>query len=334
MLAAERQARVSRRDSWDAEVYAFLLWTQWLFGYALPLRHTVVLNLDETAVPYQLTGLYGNVVPVRARSAASSLLYERVSRRSTRGHLTVVSVISADATLQRYVPQFILPKDASLSNMEKGMLLELPSPIHYVSGTGGWVTSVIMKGLLTVLRRAVRSVRPEHHIVVALDAANQHIAADVLAHAARLQVHLLLIPARMTHLLQPLDSHVFGCFKRDLLEAHCAVRGQHPSGCLPAGAWIPILASAISRNFVERHWADAMASNGLTGDLSRVRQRVLAHIPGCLPLPLRPPSAAEMDSMAGRHRRTLCAAVLRRAQAIGDARSAAAAAAAAGEVLS
>ena len=213
MLSAERQARVSRRDVCDAEVYAFLLWTQWLFGYALPLRHTVVLNLDETAVPYQLTGLYGNVVPVRARSAASSLLYERVSRRSMRGHLTVVSVISADATLQRCVPQFILPKDASLSNMEKGMLLELPSPIHYVSGTGGWVTSVIMKGLLTVLRRAVRSVRPEHHIVVALDAANQHIAADVLAHAARLQVHLLLIPARMTHLLQPLDSHVFGCFE-------------------------------------------------------------------------------------------------------------------------
>ena len=47
------------------------------------------------------------------------------------------------------------------------------------------VTSIIMKDFLTRLRRALRLHRPEHHILVALDAASQHSPSDALFHAAR-----------------------------------------------------------------------------------------------------------------------------------------------------
>ena len=90
------------------------------------------------------------------------------------------------------------PKETALSTAQKITLASLAPRVVYVPATSGWVTSVIMKDLLTRPRRALRSHRPEHHIVVALDAANHHLPNDVLCHAARLQIHLLLIPARLT----------------------------------------------------------------------------------------------------------------------------------------
>jgi len=310
-----------------------MIWSHWLFHHALPLGACVVLNLDETAVPYQMTGFHGNVIRAAGNSRAAALLYERVPRRDTRGHLTLVSVISADPALQAHLPQFLLPKDAALSTAQKHMLANLAPPVVYVPATSGWVTSVIMKDLLTRLRRAVRVHRPDHHIVVALDAANQHISNDVLSHAARLQIHLLLIPARLTHLLQPLDTHVFGPFKRSLQEGHCIMRGQQPDGILPPRAWITILDNTVRQHFVNRPWASAMVCNGLTGDTSALRPKLLDILRGLFPLPLRPPSPTEMDQLAGRHRVSLCAKLIRNAASIGSARVAAAAAAAAGEAI-
>ena len=109
-----------------------------------------------------------------------------------------MSVISSDATLQAHLPQFLLPKETALSTAQKITLASLAPRVVYVPATSGWVASVIMKGFLTRLRRALRLHRPEHQIVVALDAANQHSPSDALCHAARLQIRLLLIPARLT----------------------------------------------------------------------------------------------------------------------------------------
>ena len=52
-----------------------MTWSQWLFKHALPLGACVVLNLDETAVPYQRTGFHGNVIRAAGNSPAASLLY-------------------------------------------------------------------------------------------------------------------------------------------------------------------------------------------------------------------------------------------------------------------
>ena len=66
-------------------MYAFMIWSQWLFKHALPLGACVVLNLDETAVPYQVTGLHGNVIRAAGDSPPASLLYECVRHVETLG---------------------------------------------------------------------------------------------------------------------------------------------------------------------------------------------------------------------------------------------------------
>ena len=99
--------------------------------------------------------------------------------------------------VRAHLPQLVLPKETALSSAEEHVGESAP-PVMYVPGTSGWVTSVTMKGFLTRLRCAARLRRPEHHIAVALDSDNEYLSKDVLCHAARLQIHLLLIPARLT----------------------------------------------------------------------------------------------------------------------------------------
>ena len=88
-------------------------------------------------------------------------------------------------------------------------------PLEYWIGTGGWVTSEVMKNILTRLRAAVRLTRGNARILLWMDAASQHVGIDVLNHAARLQI-VLVLPAGLTWLMQPLDVYVFAKLKTAL----------------------------------------------------------------------------------------------------------------------
>ena len=99
-------------------------------------------------------------------------------------------------------------------------------------GTDGWITSANFPAVLTYIRREFLRLRPLHEIVVVMDCAAQHCATNVIQHCRRLRLHVLLVPARFTWLLHPLDAHVFGNLKRRL-----AVRaGLCAFWCSRAGA--------------------------------------------------------------------------------------------------
>jgi hypothetical protein len=71
------------------------------------------------------------------------------------------------------------------------------------------MTSSILKQVFTIYRREIRAVRPNADIVMVSDVASQHVTREVFMHLNRLNLHTLLVPAGMTWLLQPLDTHVF-----------------------------------------------------------------------------------------------------------------------------
>ena len=72
--------------------------------------------------------------------------------------------------------------------------------------------------------------------MLVMDAASQHLAADVVAHAARRHIMILLLPARLTWLLQPLDTHVFAPPKR--VAAQQATQAAHAEGILAPTEWV------------------------------------------------------------------------------------------------
>ena len=293
------------------EVSTFMLWGQWLHNRVFSGQPVVTVNLDESPLERQIAGRHGNVLSLPSESASRRHLVERIPRHDTHSHTTLVACVCDDPVLQTVLPQFFLPKDSILRVAEKERFRAMSPPLTYVEGSSGWVTSANFCGILTTLRRVILHYRPGASVLVVMDAASQHLSADVLNHCARLRLSILPVPGRLTYLLQPLDSHVFATLKRELQLAQAEQRLRSTSGRLPPTAWITIMETVVRRVLCERTWVTSLRENGVLGDMSAVRPALAVHLAGSLPLPLRPPTPEEVLQMIGRNRRDLPGRLLR-----------------------
>jgi hypothetical protein len=197
------------------------------------------------------------------------------------------------------MPQILLTRDGSLSRLERTRLAALPPPLQWLPGTNGWVTNENMPTILTLLRRAIRRQRPHAEVVIVMDSASQHTSDAVLRHTSLISVHLVLVPAGLTWLLQPLDTHVFATLKRVLASLQQQARAARLPGPLPPGLWLDILREAVLDVLVRRDWSASFAANGLTGDSMGLRGRISSLLGASLPLPMTPPATEALQDLVG-----------------------------------
>ena len=199
-----------------------------------------------------------------------------------------------------------------LTAAERGRLQHLEAPLTWLRGTNGWMTRHILCQIMTSVRRTVRRHCPGHEMVLLLDSAPQHVHVDVLAHAARLQMHIVFVPSKTTWLLQPLDTHVFGPLKT-VVHAHQLVqRAEHQHGHLPGGAWLDALQAGVQDIFLRRSWEHAFRDNGLL-EHSRPTRTMLANVCGpVFPVPRTPPETETLQRLVGRNVERLAARALSR----------------------
>ena len=138
-----------------------------------------------------------------------------------------------------------------------------------------------------------------------------HTADNVLTHCSRLGIHICLTPGGMTHLCQPLDSHVYATFKKTLAEAQERKRGGHPHGILIGSEWSKILSQSIKSTLVDRSWSTAFAENGMAASFESLRPRITDLVCVHFPLPPGPPDELDIETIVGRTRERLREQVLR-----------------------
>ena len=289
------------------EAALMLQWAEWLRKCVLGGRETIFVNLDETPMAKQMKARRGYVCEVIGTVASD--WHARITTRDSRSHATLMAAVCDDAELQRHLPQLLLTKDETLTRAEKTALAALPLPIRWLRGTSGWMTSALCKQVFTIYRRAIRAVRPNADIVMVFDVASQHVTRDVLMHLNRLNMHTLLIPAGMTWLLQPLDTHVFSTLKRSLHDLQSRGRGESPLGILPACSWIRIAGAAIKDVLVDRDWTHSLRGNGLHSQVVPLRPTLANFFHEVFPLPPFPLSSAQMKDLLNRptmERRDAC----------------------------
>ena len=291
-------------------MHVFAVWAQWLRNSLAADNDLVFINLDETSVERLVPHRFGNVVRVPREGAGAAAVYERISRRDTHGHLTLVGLVTATAELQQYLPQLLLPKDANLSVAERAAFAAVPAPLEWFRGSAGWVTAANFPAILTRIRRAVHGRRPRCVIVLVLDCAPQHLADNIINHARRLRIVLLYVPARLTWLLQPLDTHVFALLKRRLHALQLDARGDSVDGVLHGTEWLGLLCQAVQEVMARANWSAAFAGNGVSAGPATMRGRVLEFLSATLPLPLRAPTHAEVLEVIGGRRPLLPAKLL------------------------
>ena len=303
------------------QVAILFMWVQWLMLHVLRGRRTVTVNIDETSIVRQTANRRGYMLSSKGEAGFS--WHARIGTRDSRGHATLLAAVTDCAALQSHLPQFLLTKDSALTNVDKNRLRSMPASIRWVQGSDGWITIVNLKPLLTLLRRCVRAQQPDAEIILIMDCASQHTNRGLLMHAARLGLHVVLVPAGCTWLLQPLDTHVFAVLKTCLSEQQTLRRGGALAGVLPNGVWVDIVAHAVQTVIVDRNWAHTFGANGLASTLVQLRPRISDILGYRLPLPLRSPTSPELDVLVGRHRTDLRDAVLRASERLSQLAAAA-----------
>ena len=79
----------------------------------------------------------------------------------------------------------------------------------------GWSTaSVFREYLETHFLKHVKRDNENQPVLLILDGHTRHTSPDMIKFAQSKQIHLFVLPAHTSHVLQPLDVAVFGPFKR------------------------------------------------------------------------------------------------------------------------
>ena len=304
----------------------FLRWMRHVLVDRLCGQPVVVVNMDETFL--------NNIKPwkkgvVLQRGSGEHCHEGGIRKDPTMGRTSLLASVCSQAAVQRLFPQIRLPR---------GRLGKLPcepirqayhsagAPQEAVHGTSGWNTSLTMKYYLKSLRRAVQRGAPGHAAVLVMDCCPSHLAADVLGHAQRLGVSIVIIPARLTWLMQPLDTHVFAHLKRKIRNAEYDWKACRSDRRLRPADRIELHSDAIRDVLVNTDWTQTLDRAGLTPAAVPLRGQLAEAVAG-QDLTPRAPTVEELADLlnesveraATLRRLLLPTLAVPRARSVGDA---------------
>ena len=142
------------------------------------------------------------------------------SRDCARANFTHVALICDDTAIQPLLPQLIIVGERVARARDMPTLrASLPANAYLMRLKRGWTNCMVHQMVLALLRDALAHIRDEYEVILSMDACKVHLSGDCVAALVESNVHLVIIPAKTTWLLQPLDTHVFALYKRFLRNA-------------------------------------------------------------------------------------------------------------------
>ena len=126
---------------------------------------------------------------------------------------------------------------------------------------------------------ALGDLTASRQVALLLGTASVHICPQFLRAASRRGVMVQYIPAKLTRLLQPLDTHVFARFKRFLIQEYRAVLVQGGASPSELTARVHAIVQACRKVLQAHAWAHAFDANGFSAHAQReVRQTILEEL--------------------------------------------------------
>jgi hypothetical protein len=229
------------------------------------------LNLDETSVSQFVAHLRGNVFVSKKRRGERGLEpIQRIARRRTRAALTHVAIICDDASIQPTLPQILLTNEHTITKRDASTIEQtLPPNIALWRQKSSWTNTEVMCRILGQLGTGLAT---HTHLqpILSLDCARQHLNPKIAKAAARYGIWIMYIPAGLTWLLQPCDTHLFSRYKRYLGARLQAEKSLHPQGDVNTLAWIRCITATIRKVMQGVSWRRAFASDGMSRHQSEV----------------------------------------------------------------
>ena len=229
-------------------------------------------------------GVAPDFVPCQARERRRSLL----------------AALCSSGDLQRHLPQVVLHKEDGTSGAASASQpAQRAGDTEWSNKTGSIDIKTLRRWVYT-LRCVVDAYAPTSWIVLVLDCCPVHISQKFLQYCCRVGVLLLILPARCTWFVQPLDVYVFGPLKRKLAHARAARRIANSSAFLKdTGPWQKQQHAEAAAFMARADGARDLARCGVHLDVQTWRRPLLNLVVGC-DLKARPPSTDELALLLGR----------------------------------
>lgn len=169
----------------------------------------MVINIDETYVPYFHGNVKGNLaITGKTLPKGSMPLTQEASRQKQRMGLTHVGIICNIPEIQRLLPQvLIVPSGQLLVRDLPAVRAAMPPTIPVLRAKTKWISKAIMVYIVRLLAWTLRPWRQRYRVVLLMDVLGIHMDTVVTDAARDAHFDLLFIPAQLTWLLQPCDTH-------------------------------------------------------------------------------------------------------------------------------
>ena len=206
--------------------------------------------------------------------ARKTEIVQDVSRGKLRGCFTLIAMICDDASLQPLLPQILLGNEHTFPQRVLEQLRPTLAPnIHLWRRSSAWATRHTMVEVVQLLARALGTTLHHRRVMLLLDACYIHMGPGFLRACARRGILVQFVPAKLTWMLQPLDTHAFARFKvfigreyrQEIMRTgHCEL-----------AAMIRIVARAIRTILQGVVWSYAFDGNGFGAGQRDVRRTIL-----------------------------------------------------------
>ena len=201
----------------------FKAWSLWHWSNFLhatiPLGKKVVrINYDETCVQVFNSRLRGNLVNVaRKKKKEPASLTRNTHGFNPNLALAHLVCVCDDMEIQRLLPQVILVRESSVSEATaREISEEFGGKVCILRLERAWSTATVIREFFIRLRIALRHFRGTHEFIVYGDAYRAHISQSVWETAGRAGFRYCVIPALMTWVFQPCDTHVLAGYKQNV----------------------------------------------------------------------------------------------------------------------
>ena len=177
--------------------------------------------------------------------------------------MTHVGLICDRSDIQPVLPQFLIINERTAPNTAMPALrAACPANVRILRQRSAWTNAITTAFVIRALGIALRPFLPALQPILLMDALRAHWHPLVLFACRAAGVWPLCVPASLTWLLQPLDTHVFKRYKAYLRQQYAEVQGELEVSDLDFAAFLQCVYQTIRHILQGNRWASAFSGVG------------------------------------------------------------------------
>ena len=234
------------------------------------------INMDETSVAAFHGSIKGNVIKKRKSEGEPVQFADRKKRRTAFTH---AAFICDNERVQRKLPQLILGNTNILTIAKyNAIVARRPWNVYVKAAKSAWMNAEVMKTLVDTLAVHIRDELEQYQVVLFLDAAKCHIDKGVAQKCNQHGIILIILPARMTWLIQPCDTHLFAAYKRHMRKLWLDAVANRQDSDLDLIDLFTIIFRTIEDVIESRSWAHAFKEDGYHDNFGQMSKYIMRQL--------------------------------------------------------